>query len=126
MGIVFSFKGDAGAAGSNGADGVVTYGAITIEEVTSFPYTMVDADFGKMKHFNSAAAATVNIPDSLTSPAGNQVGVRATGAGQITFAGTGSMTINGANGLKLRNQYSPGAIIFESATVSYLDGDTEV
>lgn len=126
VGLVFFFKGDTGAAGAAGADGIVTYGAITIEEVTSFPYTIVDADYGKIKHFNSATAATVNIPDSLTSPAGNQIGVRATGTGQITFAGTGSMAVNAANGLKLRTQYSAGAIILESATVCYLDGDTEV
>ena len=86
----------------------------------------MDADFGKIKHFNSASAVVVNIPGTLTSPAGNQIGFRQTGAGQVTYTATSGMTLNSPNGLKSRTQYSVASLIFESATVAYIDGDTEV
>jgi hypothetical protein len=104
---------------------VVTYGAITIETESTFPYDLVLADQGKSKHLNSASAATVNLPSGVF-PNGTQIVLRAVGDGQITVAGTGGMVVESGNGLKLRNKFSTAALIVESTNLAYFDGDTEV
>lgn len=131
IGAIPSFAGPTGAPGVdgvdgvdgvNGVDGVVLYGAISSKTVTAFPYTLISDDAGISLLFDSATAATVNVP---TFVVGTQIKVRAIGAGQITFVGSG-VTLLSSNGLKLRAQHSAAALEFTTPTECFVDGDTVV
>jgi hypothetical protein len=57
---------------------------------------------------NKANAVTITIPtnSSVAFPIGTSLDILQTGAGQVTIAGDGGVTVNATPGLKLRTQYS--------------------
>jgi hypothetical protein len=56
----------------------------------------------------SASALTLTIPlnSSIAYPVGTSLDILQTGAGQVTIAGAGGVTVNATPGLKLRTQWS--------------------
>lgn len=120
--------GAAGANGANGADGVVTYGAISTNAQTGTTYTLVLADQGKVVELNNASAIALTVPTnaSVAYAVGTQILLARTGVGQPTVSGAGGVTVNSANGFKLRAQWSIATLLKRGTDTWLLFGDTEV
>jgi hypothetical protein len=77
----------------------------------------------------SATATTVQVPNDFIDdpasnfPVGSQVTVIQYGAGQVTFAGSGTATVSGSPGLKLRAQYSSATLIKIEVNTWVVSGD---
>lgn len=106
------------------ADGVqVKQGvpSITAIEQKSGAYTTVLTDRDKLVEIGSGSAVTVTIPTnaSVAYPVGTSIDILQTGAGQVTIAGAGGVTVNATPGLKLRTQWS-SATLFKRATDTWV------
>ena len=68
-----------------------------------------------------ATAQTLTIPanSSVAYPVGTSIDVLQTGAGQVTIAGAGGVTVNATPGLKLRAQWS-SVTLFKRATDTWI------
>lgn len=92
---------------------------------TGTTYTLVVADADGIITATNASAITVTVP-SATFAQGDRVTVIQSGAGQVTFAGSGvTLVSNGATSAspKTRVQYSAATIIFTSSTTATVVGD---
>ncbi len=69
----------------------------------------------------SGSALTLTIPTNATVawPVGTSIDILQTGAGQVTIAGAGGVTVNATPGLKLRTQWS-SATLMKRATDSWV------
>lgn len=110
---------DASITASEIADGAVTNAKLASDAVKSQQtlnlqsgaYTLVlsDADFNKVVVLNSATAVTVTVPlnSSVAFPIGSVINMLQLGAGQITVAGAGGVTLNSEGSrFKSRSQYA--------------------
>lgn len=89
--------------------------------ISSATYTIQNTDQGYLLRFTSASAVTVTIPSVLT--VGQRVDILQSGAGQITFVGSG-ITLNSANGaLKMGYQHSAASILCVASGVYTVVGD---
>lgn len=89
-------------------------GSTTEETVTGTTYTVVAADFdGKTKVFTHASGCLVTIPVSAASTAGQVFQWRqAAGAGQITFQGDGTSTVDSSDdSLTSGGELTMGAVV---------------
>jgi hypothetical protein len=70
---------------------------------------------------NSGSAKTITIPtnSSVAFPVGTTLDILQTGAGQVTIAGDGGVTVNATPGLKLRTQWS-SVTLFKRAENSWV------
>ena len=70
---------------------------------------------------NSGSATTITIPtnSSVAFPVGTTLDILQTGAGQVTIAGAGGVTVNATPGLKLRTQWS-SVTLFKRAENSWV------
>jgi hypothetical protein len=68
-----------------------------------------------------STAQTLTIPanSSVAYPVGTSIDILQTGAGQVTIAGAGGVTVNATPGLKLRAQWS-SATLFKRATDTWV------
>lgn len=109
---------------SIGADGTLNAPLVTNAQVGT-TYTLVLSDAGKMLEVNNASAITVTVPlnSSVAFPVGTQVNILQTGAGQITVAGAGGVTVNATPGLNLREQWSSATLIKRATDTWVLVGD---
>lgn len=109
------------------ADAVVqaTVYQSTINAQTGTTYTLVLSDLGKLVTLSNAGAITLTVP--LNSSVAYQIGARIDlaqlGAGQVTVAATGGVTLNGTPGLKFRAQYSAASLIKLGTDTWILVGD---
>jgi hypothetical protein len=90
-------------------------------------YTLVLTDEGRVITLNNGASIALTVPQnsSVAFPIGTQIDLIQIGPGQVTVAGSGSAVVNGANGLKIRDQYSVITLL-KIATDSWIIlGDTE-
>ena len=81
-------------------------------------YTLVFDDRGKILEFNNASAVTVTVPADSTTAFydGDVIEVVQTGAGIVTFAAAGGVTLNGFNGsLSLNGQWASATLVKRSA-----------
>ena len=81
---------------------------------TGTSYTIGLSDNGKILEVSNSSAINVLIPTNSTAfPIGAQITVLQTGTGQITFAAvtSGTTTLNGTPGLKLRAQWSSAGLV---------------
>jgi len=81
---------------------------------TGTSYTIGLSDNGKILEVSNSSAINVLIPTNSTAfPIGAQITVLQTGTGQITFAAvtSGTTTLNGTPGLKLRAQWSSAVLV---------------
>jgi hypothetical protein len=86
-------------------------------------YTLQSSDNGKVVTINKSTAATVTIPDSLSAEF--SCTVIQTGAGQVTFAGSGSMTLrNRQFHTKMAGQYGAASLYVYATNNILLQGDT--
>ena len=109
----------------------VTIGATTpvqaqgyrpINAQTGTTYTFVLGDAGKWVSFNNVSAITVTVPTnaSVAYTTGTEIELAQLGAGQVTVAAAGGVTINGYNNLlHLAGQYA-GATLKKYGTDSWL------
>lgn len=89
---------------------------------TGTTYTFVLSDARAFVTLSNAAAITATVPLNSTTafPVGTVIDFSQTGAGQVTIAPAGGVTINSADAkLKLRVQYS-GASLIKTATDTWL------
>jgi hypothetical protein len=90
-------------------------------------YTIDLADNGKVVEVTNSSPIIVSIPTNTTAfPIGAQITVTQTGSGQITFAAvtSGTTTVNGSPGLKLRGQWSSAVLLKRDTEKWIVIGDT--
>jgi len=102
-------------------------GATTINAQTGTSYTFVLADSYQngtvMVTANNASGQTFTIPlNTVAYPVGHTISIAQLGAGQVTIAPTGGVTLNGT-GTKLRAQYSSATLIKLATNTWLLVGD---
>lgn len=99
----------------------------SINTQTGTTYTFVLADASKLVTLNNAAAITLTIPtnSSVAFPVGTKIDLAQLGAGQVTVAGAGGVTVNSTPTLKLRAQYSAATCIKTATDTWLLVGDLE-
>lgn len=107
------------------AQAMVTLDAAPLHPVlnaqTGTTYTLLLTDDSKIITLANGSAVTLTIPlnSSVAFPVGTRIDLAQTGAGQVTVAPTGGVTLNGTPGLKFRAQYS-GATLVKTATDTWL------
>jgi hypothetical protein len=103
----------------NGTAWIQISGGLVIDTKTA-SFSLGAADNNKLFFINSASMVTVTVP---TLPIGFSCQLIQTGAGTITFAGSGT-TLNSASGLSTRTTNSVIGLVMNTATVGYVFGDT--
>ena len=90
-------------------------------------YTTVLSDQSKLVTLTSASAITLTIPanSSVAYPVGTKIDLAQLGAGQVTVAGAGGVTVNATPTLKFRDQYSAASCIKTATDTWLLVGDLE-
>jgi hypothetical protein len=63
------------------------------------------------------------LNSSVAFPTGSQINIIQTGAGQVTVAGAGGVTVNATPGLKLRAQWSAATLVKRATDTWVLIGD---
>lgn len=98
---------------------------LAINAQTGTTYTLVLTDNGKLLTHSNAAAITVTVPlnSSVAFPVGSQVTLAQIGAGKVTVAATGGVTVNATPSLGFRAQYSSAALIKTATDTWLLVGD---
>jgi len=98
---------------------VIAQSAINAQTGTT--YTTVIGDASKLVTLSNASAITLTIPanSSVAYPVGTKIDFAQVGAGQVTVAGAGGVTVNSTPTLKFRAQYS-GATCIKTATDTWL------
>jgi len=88
---------------------------------TGTSYTLVLSDLAKLVTMDNGSAMTLTVPANanVSFQVGDRIDILRKGAGELTLAPGGGVSINGTPGLKLRAQWS-------AATLVKLDTDTWV
>src|SRR6056300_604937 len=104
---------------------VIAQSAINAQTGTT--YTTVIGDASKLVTLSNASAITLTIPanSSVAYPVGTKIDFAQVGAGQVTVAGAGGVTVNSTPTLKLRAQYSAATCIKTATDTWLLVGDLE-
>jgi len=103
--------------------GSVYNNSVSINAQTGTTYTLQSSDLGKVITLNNASAITLTVPDALS--AGFHCTIIQIGAGQVTVAGGGSMTLrNRQSHTKLAGQYAMGSLYIYAPNNVALGGDT--
>lgn len=97
---------------------------LTLNAQTGTTYTLVLGDKNKLVTLSNASSITVTIPTNATAAfaTGSQVNIQQIGAGQVTVAGAGGVTLNGT-GTKLRTQWSAATLIKTATDTWTMVGD---
>lgn len=95
--------------------------AYTINAQTGTSYAFVLTDAGRFVTLTNAAAITLTVPTnaSVAFPVGTRLAFVQLGAGQVTVAPAGGVTINADPGLKIAAQYG-GAELVKLATNTWI------
>ena len=111
-GVVFS-------DGTQTKEGVVSRTPI-VQKTDSYTLSAL-TERDSLIEISKASAVTLTIPadSALNFPIGTSLDILQTGAGQITIAGAGGVTVNSTPGLKLRTQWS-GATLFKRAANTWV------
>lgn len=93
----------------------------TINAQSGTSYTLVLGDAGKMVTLNNASPITLTVPanSSVAFVVGTQIELAQLGAGQVTVAAAGGVTIRSTDTLKLTDQYS-AVVLTKLATDEWL------
>lgn len=96
---------------------------LPIESESATSYDAVAADAGKYKRMTASSAITFTITDGIFT-AGDEIIVEQAGAGVVTFASGGSMTINSRDGVvDTAGQYAFASLKFITDSIVILGGD---
>jgi hypothetical protein len=103
-----------------------TVPSVSINAQTGTTYTLVLGDAGKLVTLTNAAAIALTVPTNATAayPVGTTVDLAQLGAGKVTVAGVGGVTVNGTPTLAFRAQYSAATLIKLATDTWLLVGDT--
>jgi hypothetical protein len=104
----------------NGIAWIQIAGGLVIDATKTASFSLAAADNNKLFFISSASTVTVTVP---TLPIGFSCQLIQTGAGTITFAGSGT-TLNSASGLSTRTTNSVIGLVMNSTTTGYVFGDT--
>jgi len=86
-------------------------------------YTTVAGDLGKTVVTTNSSAVTITIANVLTTP-GDRIDFIQDGAGQITFAAAGGVTLrSAASNLKMGARYGGASVVFAGSSTYYLIGN---
>ena len=96
-----------------------------LKTVSTTTYTLVLADRGKLLLCANAAAQTVTVPTNASAAfvIGTQLDLVQTGAGVLTIAAAGGVTVNATPSLAFRAQYSAASLIKTATDTWLLVGD---
>lgn len=122
-----SLIGPAGATGPAGSNGNwSTPQAINTQTGTT--YTLQLADAGNLVTLNNSGAITLNITTdgSISYPTGTRYDICQLGAGRVTITPVSGVTINSANGLITRAEYSCATLVKLSYDTWLAVGDLAV
>lgn len=98
-------------------------GIASQKEVPGTTYTLLDSDEGTWIYFTNAAGCTVTLPHTLTTGF-TFTGVRATGAGTITFQGNGTSLLRSTSSeLTLLSDEAGATWVFKGSNVWYGFGE---
>lgn len=90
---------------------------------TGTAYTLVIGDIGEYVTLNNASPITLTVPANVFA-AGDTVNLVQLGAGQVTIAAAGGVTLNSEGSkLKIKGQYGVATILFLSATSAVVLGN---
>lgn len=109
--------------------GNINTALLNINKQTGTTYTLLLSDRGGMVSLNNAAAVTLTVPldASVSYPEGTVIAGIQFGAGQVTVAPTGGVTIIDDSGLKTIGQGSQFTLTkFDNANTWILTGGLEV
>jgi len=109
-----------------GAEIITAANLVTARAVSSTSHTLALSDAHKFIQFDNGSAIAVTIPTnaSVAFSIGTQILFSQHGAGQVTFAAAGGVTVRAAGGkLKTTAQYSMGSLIKIAADEWYITGD---
>lgn len=111
-------------AGQFPAQGNVAPLAVTLNQQVA-SYTLVLSDAGKQVEISNASGTTLTVPTNATAafPIGTSIIIVQTGAGQVTVAGAGGVTVNATPGLKLFAQWSVAVLVKRATDTWLLAGD---
>ena len=117
--VTVSSSGVAFTDGTQTAEGVPSRTPI-VQKTASYTLSAL-TERDSLIEISSASAVTLTVPanSSVAYPVGTSIDILQTGAGQITVAGAGGVTVNATPGLKLRTQWS-GATLFKRATDTWV------
>lgn len=108
------------------ANGTIALNEVTFNTQTA-TYTLALSDSGKMVQMNVGSANILYVPTdaSVNFPIGTSIDILQIGSGktQIAAVSSGTTTINSANGLYLRAQWSAATLIKRAANTWVLVGD---
>jgi len=91
-------------------------------EAKTAPYSIVDADHGKVITVSSNTSTQITVPQTIT--AGFACVVSQIGSGQVVFVGGGTMNIRNRQGYsKLASKYSEGSLKVVATNECLLSGD---
>jgi len=113
----------AGPAGADGADGTSGYSYTSVTTYTSTSVTLGNGDIRGLILLSNASAITATIPASYGTT-GDTVTLLQYGAGQVTVAGAGGVTLRNSTTLKTRAQYSAITLIRLATNEWLIAGDT--
>lgn len=84
-----------------------------INAQTGTTYTLVLSDLAKLVTMDNAGAMTLTVPTNASEgfATGDKIDILRKGAGTLTVAGAGGVTVNGTPGLKLRAQWSSATLV---------------
>jgi hypothetical protein len=103
----------------NGTAWIQISGGLVIESKSS-SFSLAASDNNKLFFVNSASAVIVTVP---ALPIGFSCQLIQTGAGTITFSGSGT-ALNSASGLSTRTTNSVIGLVMNSTNIGYVFGDT--
>jgi len=97
----------------------------TLNAQTGTSYTTVLADASKLITLNNGSAIHLQYQanSSVAYPVGTKIDLAQIGAGQVTVAGAGGVTVNSTPTLKFRAQYSAATCIKTATDTWLLVGD---
>jgi len=99
---------------------------ITINAQTGTTYTLVLTDAGKLVTLSNASAITLTVPTnaSVAYTTGTQILLAQLGAGQVTVAAAGGVTVSSRSAaLKIAGQYGAATLIKTATDTWLLTGD---
>jgi hypothetical protein len=111
-----------GVAFSDGTQTKIGVPSITTISQKTASYTLSSlTERDIIVEISNGSATTLTIPTNanVAYPVGTTIDIIQTGAGQITIAGQGGVTVNATPGLKLRTQWS-SATLLKRATDTWL------
>jgi hypothetical protein len=93
---------------------------------TGTTYTLALTDAGKLVELLNAASITLTVPTnaSVAFPVGSRIDLLATGAGQVTVAAAGGVTLNSSGAAnKLKQTWSAATLIKRATNTWVLIGE---